>query len=174
MSDVKVRDIQLPPHLSTVAGISPGVFGGADGPIPACIYTCLSLLQPEGGAAVAGVVLQHLPRSPKVLRPLQGHGSRPRRAKHYDEMCEVELRLQVQLHCFRLHPLSRLPPGVGVTERRVRHGPGQVGQERQASVAFGTLGGAAGQVGIGVGVGAVQLSAVVATDGLRQDPTTQS
>ncbi len=88
-------------------------------------------------------------------------------------MCEVELRLQVQLHRLRLHPFSRLPPGVGVTEGGVGHGPGQVGQEGQACVAFGALGGAAGQVDVGVGVGAVELGAVVAADGLCQDAATQ-
>lgn len=161
----------LPPHLSTVAGISPRVFGGAGGPVPP--RSRLSLLQPEGGAAVGGVVLQHLPRSPEVLRPLQRHGGRPRRAEHQDEMREVELGLEVQLHHLRLHPLGRLPPGVGVAEGGVGHGPGQVGQEREAGVAFGALGGAAGQVGVGVRVGAVELGAVVAADGLRQDAATQ-
>lgn len=88
-------------------------------------------------------------------------------------MREVELRLQVQLHSLRLHPSSRLPPGVRVTEGGVGHGPGQMGQVGQAGVAFGALGGAAGQVGVGVGVEAVELAAVVATDGLRQHPATQ-
>ncbi|KAF3859343.1 hypothetical protein F7725_021742 [Dissostichus mawsoni] len=145
---------------------------GEDGHIPA--DACLPLLHPKGVGAVSGVVLQHLPRPPKVLRPLQGHGGRPGRAKHHDEMREVELCLQVQLHRFRLHPLRRLPPGVGVTEGGVGHGVGQVGQEGQAGVALGALCGAAGQVDVGVGVGAVELRAVVSADGLRQDPPTQS
>ena len=88
-------------------------------------------------------------------------------------MREVELGLEVQLHRLRLHPLGRLPPGVGVAEGGVGHGPGQVGQEREAGVAFGALGGAAGQVGVGIRVGAVELGAVVAADGLRQDAATQ-
>lgn len=88
-------------------------------------------------------------------------------------MREVELRLQVQLYGLRLDALSRLPPGVGVPEGGVGHGPGQVGQQRQAGVALGTLGGAAGRVGVGVRVGAVELGAVVATDGLCQDPPAQ-
>lgn len=160
-----------PPHLSTVAGKSPWVFWCACCPVTA--PSRLSLLQPEGGAAVGGVVLQHLPSSSKVLRPLQRHGCRPRRTKHQDEMCEVELGLQVQLHRFRLYTFRRLPPRVRVTERGVWHGPGQVGQQRQAGVALGTLWRVAGQVGVGIRVGAVELGAVVATNGLGQNPPSQ-
>lgn len=88
-------------------------------------------------------------------------------------MREVKLRLQVQLHRLRLRPLRRLPPGVGVSEGGVGHGSGQVRQVRQGGVAFGALGGVAGQVDVGVGVGAVELGAVVAADGLREDAAPQ-
>lgn len=88
-------------------------------------------------------------------------------------MREVELGLQVQLHRLGLRALGRLPPGAGVTEGGVGHGPGQVGQVWQGGVALGTFGGATGQIGVGVRVGAVELCAVVATDGLRQEPATQ-
>lgn len=89
-------------------------------------------------------------------------------------MCEVKLRLQVQLDRLSLHAFCRLPPGVGVSERGVRHGAGQMGQEGQGGVAFGASGAVAGQVGVGVRIGAEELRSVVSTDGLSQDPPTQS
>lgn len=89
-------------------------------------------------------------------------------------MGKVELRLQVQLDRLGLHAFRRLPPGVGVAEGRVGHGASQVGQERQRGVAFGAFGGAAGLVGVGVSVGAVQLCSIVSADRLSQNPPTQS
>lgn len=157
-------------HLSSVARKRSRVFGGAGG----SVLDPLVLLHPEGGAAVAGVVLQRLPRPSKVLRALQGHDGGPRGAKDDDEVSEVEGGLQVQLHRLRLHPLRRLPPGVWVAEGGVRHEACLMGQVSQAGVAFGALGGAAGQVGVGVRVQAGELSAVVATDGLCQNLATQS
>lgn len=153
-----------------------GVFGGARGAVPPRCRRP-SLLQPEGGAAIASVVLQRLPRTAKVTRALQCHGSWPGGAKHQDEVREVELGLQVQLHRLSLRALRRLPPGVGVAEGRVAHGGGQVGERRQACVALAALGGAAGGGGAlaggGVRVGAKELRAVVATHGLRQDAAAQ-
>lgn len=79
------------------------------------------------------------PCVPVVLGALQHHGSRARGAKHQDEMGEEELRLQVELERFLLHPLCGLPPSVWVAERRVAHGRGRVrldGDSRVALAAF--------------------------------------
>lgn len=158
-------------HLSTMTGISPGVFGDARGPVAS--HCRPLLLHPEGGRAVGRVILQHLPRLPEILRALQRHGGGPRGPEHQDEVREVELGLQVQLHRLGLQALRRLPPRVGVPERRVGHRPRQVGQEGQAGVALGTLGAAAGAVDVGVGVEAEELRAVVPAHGLGQDPAAE-
>lgn len=61
-----------------------------------------------------------------ILGALQHHGSGAGGAEHKDEMGEEELSLQVQLERLLLHPLRRLPPGVGVAEGGVAHGGGRV------------------------------------------------
>lgn len=102
-----------------------------------------------------------------VLRALQHHGSGPRGAKHQDEVGEEKLSLQVQLECLLLHPLRRLPPSLGVAERRVAHGRRRMRLAGDGSVALATFWCRAGLLtagGSSLPVGAVGLGDIGAAD----------
>lgn len=66
----------------------------------------------KGVAAVVGEVLIHIPCPTEVVRPLDQHRCRSERFECNDQMCEVELRLKIELDSDVLYTVLRLPPGL--------------------------------------------------------------
>lgn len=55
-------------------------------------------------------VLVHLPRLAEIKGTFDQHGGRPKRLEHNDQMGEMELGLQIQLHGNIFLAIFRLPP----------------------------------------------------------------
>lgn len=151
-------------HLSSGTRKSSRVLGGA---CCSALPRRRPLSQAKHPNTVRGEIPEGLPGVPVVLGALQHHGGGAGGAEHQDEVCEEELRLQVELERLVPHPLRGLPPGVRVAERGVAHCRGRVRLAGDSRVALAALRSRAGLPDAGGGslsVEAEELRGVGAAD----------